>query len=299
MFTRQKINNEKVKPVVIVDAHPPEKIKGYDVWPMLISNLAIIAKRKSGKTSLIHTLVKKTTNRDTKFYIFSATAFKDPTWKAILQFLEDRGNDVEVYTSIIEEGANILMDILNELEEKSRIEEMERKQQEQKVEEIKTPQELMIERLLSKQAVVEKAFKQDEPEEKKPRKPAKLAPQLFFILDDQGSMLQDKAVSKLMKITARHNLSKVILSTQYTHDIRPDARSALDFVILFGGHTIEKLEIIHKDMDLSISFDLFLKLYKDATSERYNFLYIDIAKNEFRKNLNEKYNIKDIDELDN
>jgi hypothetical protein len=243
-------------------------------------------------------LIKKTTDKNTKFYIFSATAFKDPTWKAIINFLEDRGNEIEVYTSIIEDGANILQDIINELEEISKAEHEEKKkaQEAKEMEKYRTAQEKML-AILNNRALIEKAFKDDEEDEKKTYKPKKMSPELFFILDDQGAMLQDKAVSKLMKITARHNLSKVILSTQYTHDIRPDARGALDFVILFGGHTIEKLEVIHKDMDLGISFDLFMKLYKDATEERYNFLYIDVAKVEFRKNLNEKYTIKDIDEL--
>lgn len=37
-------------------------------------------------------------------------------------------------------------------------------------------------------------------------------------------------------------------------------------------------------MDLTITFDEFIKLYNEATSIPYGFLYVDVRENKFRQN---------------
>jgi hypothetical protein len=57
-------------------------------------------------------------------------------------------------------------------------------------------------------------------------------------------------------------------------------------------HSKDKIEIIYKDLDLSVlDFEEFLKLYHHATEEPYSFLFVNVRTEELRKSLNAKYNI--------
>ena len=51
------------------------------------------------------------------------------------------------------------------------------------------------------------------------------------------------------------------------------------------GHKLEK---IHRRLDLGIDFETFKSYYDFAVKDPYNFLYIDIRNDEYRKNFNEK-----------
>ena len=130
--------------------------------------------------------------------------------------------------------------------------------------------------------------------QRKPRKPKRIAAEHFFIFDDLGVNLRSPIINTLLK-THRHYKSKVIISSQYLNDLLPEARLQLDFVLVFGGNSVEKMKALHKDIDLSIPFDDFIMLYKDATKEKYNFLYIDARSEQFRKNFNELYNINHLE----
>ncbi len=100
--------------------------------------------------------------------------------------------------------------------------------------------------------------------------------------------LRDKSISTLIKMH-RHFKTKIICSSQYVNDLNKDARKNIDIWILFGGHSLDKLEEVYQNAGLNISFDTFLDLYVDATSQKYSFLYIDKNKSEFRKSFNMKY----------
>ena len=57
MYSLQKINNQEVIPI-IVDEMKPYEIKGYDVIPMLYSNIFIVGMRGSGKTTSLFHIMK-------------------------------------------------------------------------------------------------------------------------------------------------------------------------------------------------------------------------------------------------
>jgi len=129
----------------------------------------------------------------------------------------------------------------------------------------------------------------DEDDEKpKHRKEKKMSPEYVFVFDDLGAEMRNPAVNLLLK-TNRHYRCKVILSSQYVNDLMPESLKQIDYFLLFGGHSIDKLEKIYKDADLPVTFDLFLQLYKNATENKFNFLYIDTRDIKFRKNFNVEY----------
>ena len=53
-----KVNNVKIKPI-ITDSHPVEKIGGFKLFPEIYCNVAIVAKKKSGKTSVLYNCLEK------------------------------------------------------------------------------------------------------------------------------------------------------------------------------------------------------------------------------------------------
>ena len=100
---------------------------------------------------------------------------------------------------------------------------------------------------------------------------------------------RDPSIARLLKVH-RHLRSSVFISSQNCNDIQPAAWRQLDYLLIFGGFStnLPKLEDIHKNMDLPIDFDKFVSIYRDATSEPYNFLWCD-KNGTFRKNFNKEY----------
>jgi hypothetical protein len=83
-----------------------------------------------------------------------------------------------------------------------------------------------------------------------------------------------------------------IISSQYLNDLNRPALRNLDYMIMFKGQDDEKLELIHRSLDLGISLEDFMQLYHYGVSTPYSFLYIDIRNDEYRKNFNEKIMVK-------
>ena len=266
-----KINNEVVRPIPLEQTNP-ENIKGYNLFDKVFANIFLLAKKRSGKTSTIFKILKSCVNKQSIIFIFASTIHIDPNWKHILKWLDSKGIEHMTYTSIKEGKVNHLDDILKTLQVEHEDEDNEEPETE----------EHMLMRLMAGGAEKER--------QRKPRKPKKIAAEHFFIFDDLGVSLRAPVINNLLK-THRHYKSKVIISSQYLNDLLPEARLQLDFVLVFGGNSDEKMKSLHKDIDLSVSFDEFMRLYKDATKEKYNFLYIDARSEKFRKNFNEQYNI--------
>ena len=134
---------------------------------------------------------------------------------------------------------------------------------------------------------------EDEENEKKPRK---YTPEYFIIMDDLSNEIRHPSVGHLLKRN-RHFRSKVIISSQYLHDLPPGSIQQLDYILLWPGipHKTtgpeNKLKKIHNSLDLSISYPLFEKLYDNATEEKYNFLYVDIRNEKYRHNFNKAYRV--------
>ena len=108
-------------------------------------------------------------------------------------------------------------------------------------------------------------------------------PEYIFIFDDISNELRDPFVAHLHK-TNRHYLAKIITSSQYPNDMMPSSCKQQDYWLLFAGHSEDKLAKIFKDCDTRISFDKFVQVYKQVTSVPYQFLLIDVANDQYRRN---------------
>ena len=269
MIKEESINKIKVKPLIISKTDT-STIKGSELFPSLFYNLFVCSKKRSGKTSLINTIIQKCTDKRTIFFIFCPTVKVDASWIEIVKYLENRGNAVNTYTEILDGKVNILNEIVNELSMGAEEPEEDKKEE-----------------------VVGKKLKFDDPAAKKKReyKPKKISPEVSFIFDDASDMLRNPAVATLLKKN-RHLKANVIISSQYIHDLRPESIKQIDYFLAFKSFSEDKMALVHKGLDLSLDFDKLWNLYQHCTNKPYSFLYINVRTEQYRCNFNKSLDIE-------
>lgn len=273
MITVKKINKEKVN-CIKLKKNDELKVKGVNLFEEIYANIFLLARKKSGKTTLLWNILRKCSDADTRIIIFSATVQKDANMKAIVKYFKKKKNTVETYMSIFDDDGrtNILDALIEEMGELDDDDDSSDEENDKK----KKKEKLLIDT-------------GDEEKERPKRKKKYQAPEIIFVFDDLSTELRNPVISRLLK-TNRHYKSKVILSSQYVHDLAPQSIRQLDYLLAFKGLSDEKLLKLHTGLDLSIPFDLFNKIYKDATKAKFQFLYIDAINQSLRKSFNCQYN---------
>lgn len=266
MIKEKTINNISIKPLINADSLEIDKIKGGQLFPELYGVSFLCARRKSGKTSVLAEIIKRTTDKKTVVWIFCPTHRIDPSWIQIIEYLENKGNTVNCFDSLMEGKTNLLDEIVTDLSNPI-------------VEEKK-------ENVVSTTTKV--CFESPESEKtKKEYKPKKKAPEHIFLLDDISNELKNPSLLSLLK-KSRHIKSTIYISSQYIHDLPPQALKQLSYFLCFRSMTREKLEHIYKMLDLSIDEEKFYNLYDYATKDPYCFMYIDMKNQKFRKNFSKE-----------
>ena len=272
----QIINKVKVKPIINNITEDITDVKGKALFQNNMGNIFICSRKRSGKSNLIGNILKKMADKRTTIIIFSSTINIDPCWINIKDMLEKKGISVISYTHFIDDetGNNLLNDFMKDLENEN--------EEETKVEAEVSPNIMTGDGTYLK-------FEDEMPVEKKskPYVPKKSVPKYILCFDDHSSDLRHNSIIKNLK-SNRHRKIMNILSSQYFLDLNTGAISNLDYMIIFKGQDNDKLEKIHRRLDLGIDFETFKSYYDFAVKDPYNFLYIDIRNDEYRKNFNEK-----------
>src|SRR5688500_12519404 len=68
----------------------------------IYANIAIVARKNSGKTYVISNILNECAGRDTKVIIFCSTVYKDKAWISIRENLEKKGIETECHTSLFD-----------------------------------------------------------------------------------------------------------------------------------------------------------------------------------------------------
>ena len=116
------------------------------------------------------------------------------------------------------------------------------------------------------------------------------SPEYIIILDDLSDELKKKSVETLLKKN-RHFKCKVIISSQWLNDIPPAALGQMSVVCLLRGFSVDKLVEFHSKARLGVDQERFVEMYREATSEPFGFLYIDMDKNKYRNKFDREYSI--------
>jgi len=264
MIKYKQINNSTVSAIPQIGAGTDNRpIKGFNLFPEIYANVFLCSKKKSGKTSVIYKIIKSCASKNTNVICFVSTLHKDASWLSIKKYCDDHNINFTGYTSLVDGKIDKLNELVDDLQN------MVPNDDDDKEDVIKTKSLLLCD--------------SDSEEDDKPKKKEKYrTPEYIIVFDDLSNELKSKSLVSLLKKN-RHFKALVIVSSQYLHDLLPESRKQMDYLLVFKGQSIEKLKVIYTDADLSTPFEEFLKIYEDATKEKYSFLYIDVRDDSYRK----------------
>lgn len=286
MIRVKRINKEAVKAVKFIDEEEDKRpVKGADIFPEIYANIFLCARKKSGKSCVIYHTIQHCATTETRVIAFSSMLNRDPTWRAIEDLCKTMKIQFDGFTSIKdpETKEDILDTIVKTLEATS-----------EKV-------ETAAAAAPSKQLIITDSDPAPESKNSRRKRPKEKAPKIIFIFDDLSGELKAPSVTQLMKKN-RHLKSKLIIASQYWNDVDLQARKQIDYVLLYRGlaQSLDKLEDIYKNCDLSVPFEVFVQIYRYCTAVKFHFMWIDVVNSEFRKDFSHKIELPkdDADEPD-
>jgi hypothetical protein len=102
--------NSKVVRAIKVQNQDTRPVRGSDVCPECYANIAILAKKDSGKTSIINKLIRECAGKNgrTSVLAFVSTLEKDAQWGVIREWCESNNIPFLGYTSMFEGKHNVL-----------------------------------------------------------------------------------------------------------------------------------------------------------------------------------------------
>ncbi len=272
-----KINNCKIEiPQSHLELQKKKKWKGKDVFDVRYWVTGVFGKRRSGKTTLIYTLLKKFCTKNTIVLFFVQTFNKDVSYDSIREFLDSNGINYMSFGNIVEDGVDNIETFL-EANDKGE-EDKEEAKGDNGVKQTKFSYVCFDPTEIS-----------EKPTGKKGKKPVEV--EYIIIFDDMSNELRHKSVSRLLK-NSRHFKSKIIISSQSISDIHPHSWAQMDYICLFKNYNDESIEFLYKKIEPNLSFEQFLNLYHNITKGKTgilnNFLLVDRANEEYRINLDKK-----------
>jgi len=273
MIPTQQVSKVIVKPVSIPKLSK-ENIAGGDIFGDLKYWTAfMIARKKSGKTSTINTILQQVVGPKTTVIIFCPTVNLDPTYVKIREQLNDKEINTLFYEDVYDEDGVPILDLL--IKSMKSI--------------IENPPEPEIQMVVKINPVtMVKTYEQVEFVEKK----EKIHHPLFIIIfDDMSHRLSDPNITRLIKVH-RHLSSNIIISSQYVHDIPVAAWKNCDIAFLFKSLGMDKLELLDERLDLSAPLELLIKMYNQATEKPFSFLFVNARADEFRINFTDKFELE-------
>jgi hypothetical protein len=266
------MSEDKIRKIHPIRIKPsPFRPLGEVLQSELYSNTLLIARKKSGKSTTINHLLKNTIDDRTTVYIFCSTAHIDKTWLAIQKMLKRRGIVFNVFTSVIENGVNVLETILETLA-------------------IKTPEE-PTKSIIPPPPPHPICLFDDMPNPDEPKKKKKIpwtykydVPEHYFILDDLAQYeLRGNTISDLFKKNSHYHC-KTAVSSQHSIHLTPATYSQTDYVYIWKGFSRHYMDKIYENLKLSCEPDEFFRLYEFLTQKTYSFMNVDIKEGIARTN---------------
>ena len=280
------------------------KIKAGDIFSIPYPNIFICSMKASGKSTVLTNIIFKMMGANTKIIIICNSINHDEIWLDAIKKIKKRGNEIITLNDIVEDGVDEIAEFLNEMKNnnhdeddsnveseinqsgiKEEIKPHIRKPLYEVVKHNRTLSETNIKQATQPEARIDEDIKHDI---KKGAKSNKIISEYLICLDDLGSSLRNKSLDQLVK-TNRHYKCTVIISTQHLNDILPSTLRQMNYCLIFGKFSEDKLKELYKKFDIGVTYDDFYNMYKDATKQKYNFLFIDRPKNEFRSGFQNKY----------
>jgi hypothetical protein len=268
------INNVIVKQIKkrVEDTKP---VRGGEIVPMDV-NVCSVSATAGGKTTVTKNILEAIVTKNTKIIAFVSTIFNDDNWIAIREWAAEKEIDFEAHTSIQENGVNILKKYVEHFKEEAKEREKKRLLKQ-------------FENIMPKKQIGGYRFDKPvhEEEEEKPKKRKFQDRKYIMIFDDVADETRGIEFTTLLK-RARHMKVTVLVNVQDLKDITKASRKQVRVWLLFRYLDEERLRDVYGSIGSPLSFDQFEEVYKFATAEPYNFLYIAPNTQDYRKNFNKQ-----------
>lgn len=258
---------KKIKPVKV--NHHDIDAKGRELQPILYSNTLLIARKRSGKTTLLYHCIKHMIDERSKLIVFCATHNKDDVWLAIKKYLKRRKIQSEFYYNLDD-----FTDIIARIEQQEDIEKAEE-------ENVNTHRLVPLQIPLVRHPELPDPL--DDEEKIKLPEDFPAVPRYMIIMDDIGLNEARNHIFFLAKKN-RHLKCKFFVSLQDSLQIKPSVLMQFDYLYLFKGLESDYIKRLHGNVSMGITLDVFEKLYRLVTSMDHMFLNIHLATNEFFMN---------------
>lgn len=246
----------------------------------LAGSLALLAKTRSGKTTVINHILEHCVDERVDVRIFASTVGLDASWIKVVKDLRHRGVGVQTYTSIFHPitGANQLNQVFAEFELKKKQKEKEKKQRKSLHEVVQAPKFLAAPNpIADPDMVAPSEAKHEEDYETS-------APEHWVIIDDMDQeQLRAKCLDNNLK-KCRHYKARILISTQHIIHVTPSALTQLSMVCFWKGFSPNYMAKLHDRLAMHaiIDFKQFWLLYSMATKEDHSFLTYYLTDGTFR-----------------
>ena len=297
MFKTKEINDITIKPVINNNNNSKNNVRAYKYYSQPYGNQALMARKNSGKSTVIFRALEQCATKGTNIFLFSPTIFLDQTYAKMMKMLARKGCNVVANEHFIDpNGVDLIEQILHIIKKKDDKEEDE--------DVYKPPPLLYFGNDKNYKAVdtqvgggctlVEKPKPKAKPkkEPKKGKGKKLLTAENIFVFDDLSSEMRHKSIAKLI-IKNRHYKAKTFLSCHSVNNLEKGCLSCIDVYHIFGNISNEKIEELGEKVNITFKNDSkknskLQQIYDYATAKPYDFLYIDRGDGTFRKNFSDK-----------
>lgn len=297
MFKTQRINQIAIKPVICHKNENAKTVRAHDYYSTPYANVCLLARKASGKSTVIYRALEQCVAKDTNVFIFSPTVHIDATYKKMMAMLKKKKCNVIAREHFNLDGVDHIEQILNMFGETD----SETQSQEDTT---FSPPLLAFPgdpnyRVTNIRHNGDCTLVRRKPDSKKSgatkgkgKKKKLITPEHIFVFDDLSADMRCRQISKLLTKN-RHFKTKVFIACHSVNNLEKMGLSCIDYFHVFPNVSKEKIDELKEKVNITFKHDSrkdskLQKLYDYATAKPYNFLYIDRVNNEFRKNFDEK-----------
>lgn len=257
------------------DDEEDKPIRGAElISEMYPGSVALVAKTKSGKTTIINHILEHCVDDRTRVYIFCSTVEVDPSWIQIVKDLRSRKVGVFTWPEMISGKRPNHVNHLDQLYQRFKMEddyEKAQKKQKKGLHEISRAPSFFG----GPNPVADpENMGVKEKEEKDKERPDRV-PKRYVILDDLSiPELHDSSVDTALKKT-RHYKARVIISSQHIMHISKTAFGQLTAVLLWRGFSMDYIKsLVDGRLTVPLDYKRFYALYKEMTKEDFAFISV-------------------------
>ena len=271
-----KSDIRKVKPPRLVGRGDELPLKGHELIDQNYCNVFLAAVTRSGKTVTLNHLIKHTIDKRTRVVIFAHTVHIDPTYIDLIKWLERKGIEHVVYTSLTDGKIDNIQTELDIIESNMNTN--------PKIDNIYTAHRTTIYNQFPSIYTVHTNASRSTPKimDESPVVYKDSVPENISILDDLSkTALRNTRIINLLK-ESRHYRLRVFISSQGLLHITPDAMQNLWSVYLYKGFSKKQIYQLAERISTSLSPDELWSVYKSITKQKYQFMNMNLTEDTIR-----------------